>query len=320
MALSAASCLVLEHVGWGAPVLGFSHRVHVVSEEMECVDCHTDYEDSDATGEILFDECMICHEETDQELPPERRAVNLFENGECILQSVSELADEIIFSHRQHVTDEEGCADCHQAIIESDAVRPWMAGDMQRCMDCHEDSNTPNDCETCHTEIRVDTPPDTHGGGWDEHHGLAVRNNSDKTVDNCAICHEESTCKTCHLEEMPRNHNNYWRRRAHGLTAAMDRENCAACHGGPDFCDRCHQEAEPQSHTALWGGQRNTHCYSCHISDAEQSCFFCHKEGTPSHLLAPPRPPGDPAGSDCRSCHTVLTHVDNGDDCNLCHL
>ena len=134
------------------------------------------------------------------------------------------------------------------------------------------------------------------------------------------MCHEESSCDSCHRDEMPANHNNYWRRRAHGLTARMDRENCAACHE-PNYCDRCHETVTPQNHNGLWGSTKNTHCFSCHLTGGgQQSCSLCHVGGAPSHSLAPPQPPGHDPSSDCRSCHQILTHVDDGSDCNLCHF
>jgi hypothetical protein len=52
------------------------------------------------------------------------------------------------------------------------------------------------------------------------------------------------------------------------------------------------------------------------------SCFVCHK-GTPSHLMAAPKPPNHSPAMDCRSCHGLsepLPHFDNGDDCNTCHF
>lgn len=319
MALAGSGCLVLEQIGWDFSGPSFSHETHVVGEEMECIDCHVDYEDSDATGVLDLEECLLCHEEVDQDLSADRRAGAFFVDGAYQLTNASELDPEITFSHLQHVTDEQGCADCHEAVIESDGVKSWMAVDMQQCMDCHTETGYSTACAACHQEIREDTAPESHAGAWDKQHGLTVRSCSGQTVDRCELCHTEATCVICHQEEMPENHTNHWRRRAHGLTARMDRENCAACHG-PDYCDSCHQSAVPQNHTGLWGSSRNTHCYGCHVSDAEQSCFMCHHAGAPSHQLAPPQPPGHDPSSDCRSCHLLMTHVDNGDDCNRCHL
>jgi hypothetical protein len=312
-------CLVLDQLGLRRSPPSFSHRLHVEDEELECFICHMGYEDGDEAGYPRLAACMLCHEGMEEETEPAARPEAFFEDGEYLAARVGELDPEITFSHLAHVTDEEGCLDCHAAIAESDEVRPYMAMSMQQCVDCHEETSSPNDCDSCHEEIRVDVEPKTHGDAWHQFHGLDVRNRSHETISRCDMCHEESTCVTCHQDEQPANHTNYWRRRGHGLTARMDRQNCSACHE-PNYCDRCHTTATPQNHNGLWGGSKNTHCFSCHLTGSrEQSCSMCHISGTPSHAMAAPQPPGHDPASDCRSCHVNLTHVDNGADCNICH-
>ena len=315
--LSGAGCLVLDQLGWmdsgGRP---FSHEGHDFVEELECMDCHASYEDEEHPGWPALDDCLICHEDGDTGEPDPRVSV-FFPDGEFVPSSTERLAEEVIFSHRAHVTDEQGCADCHEQVAHSDWVKPWMAMDMEGCVDCHADAGLSANCASCHEEIRSDVAPWTHAETWPKNHGTAVRHWSDQTVDRCELCHQESTCTTCHQTDPPDNHDNFWRRQGHGLTASIDRQNCATCHR-QDYCDRCHENVTPVSHRGLWGGSRSTHCYGCHISAPQQGCFLCHK-GTPSHLLAPPKPPGHDPASDCRSCHLWFSHVDKGDNCNLCH-
>ena len=316
--LGVAGCLVLEQFGWDSAEPQFNHQLHVEQEEIDCMSCHMWYEDEEQAGFPTLAACLLCHEDLDEEAAPARRASAFFEDGEFKFSQVDALDPEIKFSHLAHVTDEEGCMDCHEAVVRSEGIRPWMATNMTQCVDCHEAGGQSSSCDTCHEEVREDVEPWTHDGGWDRFHGLGVRDQSQLTVDQCAMCHEESSCVSCHQDQMPTNHNNYWRRRAHGLTAQLDRRNCAACHR-TDFCDRCHMSATPQSHNGIWGGTKNTHCLSCHTSGQDQSCSLCHSSGAPSHSLAPPKPPGHIASSDCRSCHMILGHVDNGQDCNSCH-
>ena len=59
--------------------------------------------------------------------------------------------------------------------------------------------------------------------------------------DQCSLCHQPSECTDCHSVELPESHDNFFRRRGHGLIASMDRQSCATCHDS-DSCDRCHQE------------------------------------------------------------------------------
>ena len=314
--LAASGCLVLEQFGWSGPGLAFPHARHVGQEEMECIDCHADYEDGDLAGMPPLDDCLMCHGEGESDMPAVPVA-DLFEDGAFKSARINALPEEVKFSHLTHVTDEEGCLDCHGELVAGDAVRDWMAVSMDRCLQCHGERGVGQDCATCHSEVGLDSAPWTHDGNWEKHHGLSVRNRSDLTADRCSMCHEDSTCIACHQDEAPDNHTRYWRRRGHGLTAEMDRENCAACHG-QDYCDRCHQEAVPLTHHGTWGGSRSSHCYGCHFEESDQSCFFCH-DGTPSHAMAPPKPPGHNPASDCRSCHVILIHVDKGDNCNICH-
>ena len=316
--LGVAGCLVLEQFGWDSAEPQFNHQLHVEQEEIDCMSCHMWYEDEEEPGFPRLKACMLCHEDFDEDAQPEARAAAFYEDGKYMVSRVNALDLEVSFSHMQHAPDEESCADCHEAVIESDDVRPWMAVTMGACVKCHEATGEPVACDSCHEEIRADTAPRTHAGGWDQFHGLGVRNNSQLTVDRCDMCHEESTCTSCHQETLPRNHNNYWRQRAHGLTASLDRQNCSACHT-PNYCDRCHTTAQPLTHNGLWGSTKNTHCMNCHTSGAQQSCSTCHINGAPSHALAPPKPPGHIASSDCRSCHLIMQHVDNGTDCNSCH-
>lgn len=318
LALAGSGCLVLEQLGWHSTEPAFSHAIHVGDEELECLACHSGYEDGDEPGYPPPGICQLCHEEDEDD--PDAGVAKFFEGDEYRVAHDDDLGPDVIFSHLAHVTDEEACSDCHEAVIESDRVRPWMAISMAQCVDCHEEREQPTSCDVCHEELRTDVPPSTHSGAWDQFHGMAVRDRSDLTVDQCSICHQESACVTCHQIEMPANHNVYWRRRGHGLTARMDRDNCAACHA-VDYCDRCHDRAEPQSHSSgLWGSSRNMHCYKCHLSgDDQESCSMCHKSGAPSHAMAPPQPPGHNPASDCRECHMIISHVDNGDDCNACH-
>jgi hypothetical protein len=151
-------------------------------------------------------------------------------------------------------------------------------------------------------------------------HGETARARLPGAATDCALCHEESSCTSCHLSEPPRDHTQFWRRRGHAQIAAFDRQSCATCHDS-DSCDRCHAEARPASHTARWGGVRNDHCFSCHLPLRAEGCFTCHKQAG-SHAQAPPRPSDHFPGMDCRQCHgrtAPLPHADDGTDCTVCH-
>ena len=322
VALCAAGCVVFDALSGDPPRGGsdFPHRVHVVDEGLACSDCHPGAEDGDEAGLPTRAMCMLCHEATEEERPPEKRIERFFADGKLIAARVSALPEETIFTHAKHAAAGLSCADCHGEVGESERIEPGRPLLMDDCTGCHAQRSVSNECAVCHSAIGPDWRPENHEHAWMEVHGQAVRASRGGTVDRCELCHQESSCTTCHQVMPPTNHTEFWRRRGHPAQAMMDRQNCAVCHRS-DFCDRCHRESIPLSHAGSFGSPVNTHCYSCHLPLQDNGCVVCHL-GTPSHLLAAPKPPDHFPGMDCRQCHGVqvqLPHVDNGDDCNICH-
>jgi len=317
---AAAGCALMTVFGTAKPY-AFTHRVHA-QEGMECGDCHTNWESADEPGMPGKAGCVLCHEAIDQEKPPERRIDVLFDGEVYKARHVTNLIGDVIFSHQKHATKPIECSACHQGIAENDVVGPSLALDMQACEKCHQQQAVPkgNECKTCHQTLDVTTAPASHDTFWKKQHGPTARMHGEDTADDCSMCHEESSCQQCHANEAPENHSDYFRDRAHGLFARMDRQNCAACHRS-DSCDACHQDTRPMSHTGSFGGTTSTHCVSCHLPLQDNECATCHK-GTPSHANATPKPAGHVSGMNCRQCHGVgqpLPHVDVGVDCEACH-
>ena len=142
--------------------------------------------------------------------------------------------------------------------------------------------------------------PGSHKGNWSEYHGRSVAaggGSVGRPPAACMVCHDRQDCITCHATVMPRDHNNYWRTRGHGLMAEGNRERCFTCHR-QDYCVRCHSETAPRSHTASW---RSRHCTVCHFGAGNTitgNCTVCHKQST--HVSAPH--PVNP-GMNCSLCH-----------------
>lgn len=181
-----------------------------------------------------------------------------------------------------------------------------------KCIDCHDDIKSPK------------VKPLNHDISWIHEHGdLAQQKFGFKTGNTCYLCHAEAQCTSCHQQEMPRSHTEYWKQRGHGAFVGIDRSSCMTCHKSVDFCERCHSSTTPISHNAAWGAAANRHCFGCHFplaSAGAQECAVCHT-GTPSHDATPAMP--DNAlhflGADCRDCHRPLRHPDNGMACTACH-
>lgn len=321
LGLALAGCVVFEAFSSRPKRFAFSHRIHVVEQELECDMCHLDYDSSDDPGMPALGQCALCHSELDDEKPPERK-VDVFYGPEGFLAArVGDLGDEPIFSHLKHVEAGLECAACHAGVEQSDDVLDLRRPSMAACVDCHEASSAPNECSTCHSVLREDVAPRSHDGNWMRAHGSTVCARDDATASQCSLCHSDSSCVSCHREMPPQNHTNHWRLRGHGVTASIDRASCATCHT-EDSCASCHASSPPQSHSGAWGSPVNNHCIGCHFPVQNEGCVVCHL-GTPSHALAPPKPPDHNAAMNCRMCHGVgqpLPHVDNGDNCNLCHL
>jgi len=318
IALGLGGCALLGSLRGGKDRFAFSHRIH--AEELECTDCHLGAEDEDVAGIPGLAQCLLCHEEGDEEVPPERRIEALFAEEEFLATNVYALDDEVIFSHPDHASIAPECSACHKGIETSDDVAQLERLSMDSCMNCHETLGISTECSTCHSQLSTQTAPRTHDDNWIRWHGPQFRAGSEAPAQRCDLCHESSSCDACHLIDPPQNHTNYWRQRGHAITSSMDRESCSACHRS-DFCNRCHEDAIPMNHTGMWGNARNNHCVTCHFPLKSEGCITCHK-GTPSHATAAPLPPDHTPALNCRQCHGLsapLPHVDNGSQCTLCH-
>jgi hypothetical protein len=320
-ALTLVGCVLIDKLKSGPRELAFSHRLHVQEEGLDCVSCHEDLGRSDQPGLPVLEGCLVCHEGIDEEKPPERQIASLFDDQAFRAAHASKLSGELVFSHQLHVASIEDCGACHRGIEENEHVDADIGLKMAACVECHHERSVSDACETCHREITSAWAPDSHHQNWRRRHGPVVRSESSVTADDCSMCHTESLCVGCHLDTPPEDHDNFFRRRGHGIQASMDRDRCSVCHRS-DSCNRCHEEVRPDSHGGNWGGTQSVHCLTCHFPLSGESCAVCHK-GTPSHLEAAPKPDWHTPAMNCRQCHGVgqpLPHVDKGDDCNACHL
>ena len=79
-----AGCVGENYVGeWKGSVKpntpAFSHKRHVVEEEMECSACHKPAEDGVEMGMPAVKSCMKCHEGIDEKKTPEQTHVRCLE-------------------------------------------------------------------------------------------------------------------------------------------------------------------------------------------------------------------------------------------------
>jgi hypothetical protein len=305
--------------------LSFSHRQHVRAVGLTCAECHVWDESSTDPSLPARATCVRCHAE-DEGAPSDRRVAALFDGENFRAAHAGRLPDEVRFAHGSHLAYGLDCCACHAAVANDEGTLaqrwPELRMDMDACLRCHAERRGPAeaDCASCHAEIRAERPPPSHGESWLRYHGGVVRERSTERSVRCALCHQSSSCDACHRSEQPASHDNFWRRREHGLEASLDRQSCATCHDA-DSCQRCHEEERPLSHTGSFGAPRDRHCTSCHEPLRADSCGVCHA-GTPSHELATPLPDDHVPSMNCRLCHgngQPLPHVDNGQSCTSCH-
>ncbi|MFC1736605.1 cytochrome c3 family protein [Candidatus Hydrogenedentota bacterium] len=279
--LLTGACMTFRNGSPSRPDRGlrFNHTVHDehADQGLECIDCHAfeddmpmpdhdfcsachDFDEEDPTAET----CGLCHTKKDYATAPRQKL----------------LRSELKFTHGPHITEDDSCGKCH----EDPDKKPFPSGSFKPfCMDCHEKAGVEMlECAVCHSETTKDTVP-THRGTvkishdapriWENVHGRE----SQFAPEYCAICHEtENFCEECHSANPPRSHTVSWRRKTHGIEASWDRGKCATCHE-EDSCLICHQNTKPASHRSGWGGQRNTHCWSCHIETGGSNCTVCHE-------------------------------------------
>ncbi len=304
----------------------FSHKLHVIEQELKCTVCHKTASKGEQAGMPTIKSCMKCHEGLDEKKTPEHRIDRFLKDDQPQFSNVTALSKEIKFSHKVHGDAKVQCATCHKGIEISTLVSSRLKLSMKDCLDCHAQTHvgnsliSTNSCNVCHTDINKQWKPESHKADWKLLHGRAAGFRGDKLADNCSLCHTQQSCSQCHKAEAPANHTNFWRERGHGITADLDRSTCKVCHN-ENTCIRCHQSTPPASHH---GNFESQHCQGCHLPLKDNGCIACHRN-TNSHLAAPRLPNTkvhtNATASDCRTCHfgLKLQHIDNGDNCLSCH-
>lgn len=280
------------------PELIFSHRLHVVDEELECSDCHENAEVSEiGTDDLLPTKelCSDCHEVDDED--------------ECAMchsnlgspQPLPKVVDySPVFSHKKHIDSELACESCHAGIAEAEVSGAGMLPRMVQCLDCHDQHAVASvECTTCHGP-EANLVPDNHSADFIHAHSDLARTSMPTNGDmTCETCHDTNFCQDCHEGD---NLDNFTHPQnfdfTHALDAQANERLCISCHAERQFCVDCHNSNQvlPGSHVpgfvnAVDGGLHAFEatndiesCMSCHNSNAEEICQPCHGS------------PGDPEG------------------------
>lgn len=190
--------------------------------------------------------------------------INLF-----ILCSLSSYADEVkevlplkvelknsldhLFSHQTHQKVLENmqirCVDCHRFSIKSEGRGPlgphvdkkYLKPQSAVCHKCHMSKiamPVPNQCQLCHSQLKLLSPEDHHNN-WIKTHGMEASHSSD----SCLRCHTKDGCLDCHLKRDNMNtrvHRGNFRF-THSIEARSNPAACVQCHQSTNFCIDCHK-------------------------------------------------------------------------------
>lgn len=262
--------------------LEFSHKVHVVDNEVECITCHAQAEESESGKDDMLPSKTICNDchDADEVGNPE------------MLPRVDDYS--ALFSHKQHTSSGLECETCHVSTTKVETAEEYVLPNMLDCMNCHETKAVSNECSTCHLPSES-LMPVSHTPNFKHNHGdLARAQVKDISADmSCTTCHTQNFCQNCHegdnLDRLthPLNYET-----THALEAQSRQKECSVCHMERSFCIECHSERRvmPHNHTAGWvnnlrsdGGRHSSEalndiesCIACHEQNAAQTCQPCH--------------------------------------------
>lgn len=138
----------------GAQPVAYSHNMHVVENDMECLDCHQYVEENARASIPNIELCFDCHEDALTESEAESTLLRyITENKKIPWRQVHIIPDYAYFSHRRHVKLAElDCTVCHGDVgaLTTPITKPFVEMTMNWCMDCHEEKSASNDCYACH--------------------------------------------------------------------------------------------------------------------------------------------------------------------------
>jgi hypothetical protein len=329
------------------------HRVHVVSQKIECTKCHTPTETSIGPP-VKPERCASCHEKEAKLQHATKEAERRFGAGvkaDCTTchafkfegsnkekeeaqqkaEALREPEDGGTGPKAMHGIEQFAPGDCKHCHEKQQGETPAVVSHLtEKCLACHKPHDDPvpksAPCADCHKDIAT-----TH----------ASESKSASQV--CTTCHQNQhepaeaalpTCVECHSKEQP----------IIPATAlfAKGHDACTSCHKPHDFdakkaaaCSSCHE-----GKAVLGGGRIAAHnaCSNCHTphnvrASPGAACGNCHKNLQPTHPKhagsactgchdAHPAGAGAAVASECSSCHQKAhsdTDFHRGVACEACH-
>lgn len=207
----------------------------------------------------------------------------------CHRSGIEEVVDRdgILVSHTTCAV-REGCTACHGTAAHGAVSRVRRTFTMERCADCHLESNATLQCDACHSahtqRERLERGPwqVTHGSEWAQTHGLG-------SLTSCGVCHPSDYCVRCHGTVLPHPPGFG---QTHGDEAKQDLSVCSSCHETEALCMPCHTIEMPhpegflKQHSSTADAVDDPACVRCHDSD---ECVACHVKHVHPGGTQPPK-------------------------------
>jgi cytochrome c7-like protein len=131
----------------------FPHNTHV-AKKVKCTEyCHESVTKGPIAGLPSVKTCMICHDAIATDKPRIQQIAKLSEEGRDLdWQRVYGYTQQahVRFNHAPHIRANVDCATCHGNIAQQTVAQRTVDLSMGFCVNCHRQSNAPNDCLTCH--------------------------------------------------------------------------------------------------------------------------------------------------------------------------
>ncbi len=295
LTLALCSIFLLTFYAFGDEAeseLTFSHKTHVIENDVECVTCHAAAENSTSGKDNLLPDMEVCSNCHDVESEDNCSMCHANVENAAAAKRVTNYS--ILFPHKSHLAAGLKCQTCHSQVAQQTTVEPYVLPQMAFCVDCHKSKNVSTTCQTCHTP-QENLVPTNHGPNFLHVHGdlASLPKQNVRTIENCGLCHATNFCEKCHEgDNLDRTSHPLNYAFTHSLDARGKEHTCTTCHTDRSFCADCHTQylVMPQNHTLGWAipnvGGRHVieaqtdlgNCLSCHEQNAEQTCqkSGCH--------------------------------------------
>jgi Cytochrome c7 and related cytochrome c/Class III cytochrome C family len=131
--------------------IAFDHQLHGQVVGIDCAFCHRSAASGVAAGLPDLQQCMGCHAVVGQGEPEVDKLRQAWASQQAIeWVRAHRLPDHTRFTHEAHVQAGIGCATCHGDVASMHQVSQVRSLKMNDCVACHQQTNAPTECVTCH--------------------------------------------------------------------------------------------------------------------------------------------------------------------------